>query len=138
MLDRELTVLARGALAPLWPTISTFLDSALQHSEGELSSDDIRTMVENEQAFILVVVVGGEIKAAGAVEITQYPRFKVANIIAVGGDCVFLKRSELEWLKMLCKDMNIRSVQTYCRPSMARLLNRLGMRDAYRVMRLDT
>lgn len=134
----RLRVLAAESVDGYWPIVSGFLDSALQHSEGELNADDIRTLVDAGRAFILLIVEGDEIKAAGAVEITEYPRFRVANIIAVGGNCVFLKRSELEWLKMVVKDMGCKSLQTYCRPSMARLLARLGMREAYRVMRLDT
>ncbi|MCT9125412.1 hypothetical protein [Cupriavidus gilardii] len=135
--DRKLIVLAHEALDAHWPIVGSYLDAALEHSEDELTADDIREMVRREQAFVLVVIDGGEILAAGAVEIVQYPRYKAANIIAVGGRQVFLRRSELDWLQMVARDMGCKKLQTYCRPSMARLLGRLGMREAYRVMRCD-
>ncbi|WP_354686689.1 hypothetical protein [Cupriavidus necator] len=136
--DRRLTVLAPASLDACWPVVGGFLNDALAHSEGELTADDIREMVKAERAFVLVVIESGEIIAAGAVEINEYPRYRVANIIAVGGQRVFLRRSELDWLRMVVRDMGCAKLQTYCRPSMARLLERLGMREAYRVMRLDT
>lgn len=135
--DRKLTVLAPEALDVCWPVVGGFLDSALSHSEGELNAEDVRQMVKAGHAFVLVIVRAGEILAAGAVEVTQYPRYKVANIIAVGGKRVFLRRDEFQWLCRVARDMGCAKVQTYCRPSMARLLERLGMRQAYRVMRAD-
>lgn len=135
--DRQLTVLSPMAIDATWHTVGGFLDLALEHGEHELTADDIRQMVKREQAFILVVVQGGQIIAAGAVEITQYPRYKVANIIAVGGGRVFLRKEELQWLCMVARDMGCAKLQTYCRPAMARLLGKLGMREAYRVMRCD-
>jgi hypothetical protein len=137
MPDRQLTVLAPASLDACWPVVGGFLAAALAHSEGELTAADVREMVEAGRAFVLVVVEGGEIIAAGAVEISEYPRYKVATIIAVGGKRVFLRRSELDWLRMVARDMGCAKVQTYCRPSMARLLEKLGMREAYRVMRCD-
>ena len=135
--DRELTVLAPASLDACWPTIRPLLDGALAHSEGEITAEHVREMVAGGNAFVLVIVEGGEILAAGAVEIAKYPRYKVANIIAVGGRRVFLRREELGWLRMVARDMGCAKVQTYCRPSMARLLERLGMREGYRVMRCD-
>lgn len=135
--DRQLTVLAPASIDAMWPTVGALIDKALAHSEGELSADDIRAMVKAGTAFVLVIVRGGEILAAGAVEIAQYPRFRVANIIAVGGEHVFLRRSELDWVCKVARDMGCEKIQTYCRPSMARLLGKLGMREAYRVMRAD-
>lgn len=137
MPDRQLTVLAPESLDSVWPIVGDYLDKALGHSEDELNAEDIRQMVRAGQAFMLVVVQAGEILAAGAVEISQYPRYKVANIIAVGGKRVFLRRDELAWLCRVARDMGCAKVQTYCRPSMARLLGKLGMREAYRVMRCD-
>lgn len=137
MPDRQLTVLAPESLDSAWPVVGDFLDQALEHGEGELNAEGIRQMVRSGQAFILVVVQDGVILAAGAVEISQYPRYKVANIIAVGGTRVFLQRDELAWLCKVARDMGCTKVQTYCRPSMARLLGKLGMREAYRVMRCD-
>lgn len=134
----RLHVLARAAAEENWPVLAGLLDDALSHGEGELSADDIRQMVRDERVYLLVVIENGQILAAGAVEIVVYPRFKVANIIAVGGKRVFLRREELAWVAMVARDMGCAKVQTYCRPSMARLLGKLGMREAYRVMRLDT
>lgn len=135
--DRKLTVLAPEALDAYWPIVGDLLDRALTHSEDELSAEDIRGMVRRAVAFILVIVIDGRIRAAGAVEIVQYPRYKVASIIAVGGDKVFLRRDEFAWVCQVARDMGCAKVQTYCRPSMARLLGKLGMREAYRVMRCD-
>ena len=137
MPDRRLTVLVPESLDATWPVVGSLLDSAMSHSEGELNAEDVRQMVEDGHAFVLVIVQAGEIVAAGAVEVVGYPRYKVANIIAVGGKRVFLRRDEFQWLCMVARDMGCTKVQTYCRPSMARLLERLGMREAYRVMRCD-
>lgn len=137
MPDRQLTVLAPESLDAAWPVVGDFLDKALEHSEGEIGAEDIRQMVRKGHAFILVVVQDGSILAAGAVEIVQYPRYKAANMIAVGGNRVFLRADELTWVCRVARDMGCTKVQTYCRPSMARLLERLGMREAYRVMRCD-
>lgn len=137
MPDRELTVLAPASLDAAWGVVGPFLDEALAHSEGEISAEDVRRMVRDGQAFILVVVQSGVIIAAGAVEIVYYPRYKSANIIAVGGDQAFLRANELAWVCRVARDMGCTKVQTFCRPSMARLLVKLGMREAYRLMRCD-
>lgn len=125
------------SLDAAWPVVGGYLTTALQHSEGELCAEDIRKMVKDGHAFILVVVQNGSILAAGAVEIVHYPRYKAANIIAVGGKRVFLRADELAWVCKVARDMGCKQVQTFCRPSMARLLGKLGMREAYRVMRCD-
>ncbi|SOY79928.1 hypothetical protein CBM2599_A120493 [Cupriavidus taiwanensis] len=135
--DRRLTVLTGAALDAAWQVVAPLLDKALAHSEAELTSTDIRDLAAQGLAFVLVIMRDNDVLAAGAFEIVQYPRYKAANIIAVGGRRVFLRRDELAWLQMLARDMGCVKVQTYCRPSMARLLERLGMREAYRVMRCD-
>lgn len=137
MPNRELNVLAPMSLDAAWPVVGAYLGKALRHAEGELGPEDIRQMVKDGHAFILVVVQGGEIVAAGAVEIVHYPRYKAANIIAVGGKHVFLQADELAWVCRVARDMGCSKVQTFCRPSMARLLGKLGMREAYRLMRCD-
>lgn len=137
MSHRELTVLEPRSLDAAWPVIGPYLDKALSHSEGEICAEDVRQMVRDGQAFVLVVVAGGAILAAGAVEIVRYPRYKAANIIAVGGKRVFLRADELAWVCRLARDMGCTKLQTFCRPSMARLLGKLGMREAYRLMRCD-
>lgn len=134
----RLHVMARAAADESWPLLAPLFESALSHGEGELSTDDIRELVRDERAFVLIAVDKGQMLAAAAVEIVAYPRFKVANIIATGGNRVFLRREELAWVGQIARDMGCAKVQTYCRPSMARLLGKLGMREAYRVMRLDT
>jgi len=125
------------SLDAAWPIVGAYLEMALRHSEDELGAEDIRQMVKDANAFILVVVIDAEIVAAGAVEIVRYPRYKAANIIAVGGKQVFLKRAELDWVRKVARDMGCTKLQTFCRPSMARLLGKLGMREAYRMMRCD-
>lgn len=132
--DRQLTVIS----ADFEPeAVRRLLDLALSHCEGELSAADVLDLVGQQRAFLLGVIEHGALKAAGAVEIIEYPRYRVANIIAVGGSGVFLRRDELQWLKTLVKDMGCAKLQTYCRGSVARWLARLGMHESYRVMRLD-
>lgn len=126
------------ALDQIWGIVASFVERALKHSDGELTTDQVRLLLTQRFAHLFVGVRSEVIVGAMVVEFKQYPNYRVANIIAVGGDDMWLDRDMFDRFRTWAKNRGATKIETSCRPAIARLLEtRCGMHQQYITMRAD-
>lgn len=69
----------------LWRFADPYVRRALDHTFGELSSDDLKTMCMNKHAQLWMAQKGDRIIGAGTTMIVDYPQMKVCRIITLAG-----------------------------------------------------
>ena len=126
----------------LWAVAAPLLERCVRHSvRGEYSVDDIRAMVE-EQAAVVVLVSedkGAPPVLAVAAEVVPYVSgLVVGNIMALGG---WRLRDAYPLFKPLCEYLRrcgCTVVECSCSPAMERFLKQLWpWKESYRVLRLE-
>ncbi|TSP11436.1 hypothetical protein [Cupriavidus campinensis] len=137
MPDRKLINFDASKLDAIWPEVSPMLAAALECGDGELDLSQLRMMVANRQAMLILVMENDRIVGVGAVEFIQYPNYRVANFIATGGKQMLISRQEIDQVRLFMKDMGASKMQGFCPDSVARLWERRGARKAYNLMRWD-
>jgi len=112
--------------AQTWLKVEKFFVSALKHSHGDYTIDQIRMFVNIGQWLLIVAVDdAGELHGAATASFINYPNDRVGFITAVGGKFI----SSKEIFKDLCEIMKSRGatkIQGMGRPSIVRLWHRLG------------
>ena len=135
--DRKLINFDATRLDVVWPEVAPMLSAALKCGDGELDLSQLRLMVANRQALLILVMEGDQIVGCGAVEFVQYPNYRVANFIATGGKQMMISRQEVDQVRVFMKEMGASKRQGVCPDSVARLWERRGARKAYNLMRWD-
>lgn len=124
-----------------WPHVLSYLEKAVPFCEGEIDTSQMRMLVASGRASLFIAASDRpSVLGAAVVETIQYPNFRVANVVAIGGSSRYKLFNEDLWRQFSSqlKSMGYSKIQGYCRPSMARLLRKVvGARDAYIVSRLD-
>jgi hypothetical protein len=68
-----------------WPRVEPLLRRAQETSEGELELVDVFDRIQNETMFLSVMGKGSQLVLACVVQVVNYHRFKVLEIVYVGG-----------------------------------------------------
>lgn len=135
--DRKLINFDAAQLDVVWPEVAPMLAAALECGDGEIDLSQLRMMVANRQALLILVMEGDRIAGVGAVEFIQYPNYRVANFIATGGKQMMISRQEVDQVRAFMREMGASKMQGFCPDSVARLWERRGARKAYNLMRWD-
>lgn len=119
-----------------WPKIKGYLEEALKYCD-ELDLSQLRMLIARGDADAFVVFKNETLCGCFVSETVQYPNYRVANVIAAGGKMIcnpeFWKVFS-PWLKSL----GYSKVQCYCRPSVARMINRIdGFKTTHFIVRSD-
>jgi hypothetical protein len=117
----------------IWPKVCKFLESALEHSGGEYTADQLKVyLVQGSQS--LLVADDGEIKGAATVQFIDYPNDRVAFITSIGGRLITgneMFSQLIEW----CRLNGCTKVQGAARESVERLWRqRFGFSERYRIV----
>ena len=111
-----------------WPLVSEFIADALEQGEGpkDYNSDHIRMFLSSGQ-WVLLVAVDDEavIQGAATISLMNYPMSRIAFITAIGGKFVINKETAIQ-LRALLTQYGATKIQAFVRPSMERLLTRVG------------
>jgi hypothetical protein len=124
-------------LDPVWPKVRGYVERALKHSAGELDASQVRLLLTQRMAHLFVGTRGGEIVGCMVVEFNTFPNFRVANIITVAGDDMWLDRAGFDSFRQWAKAKGCSKIEASCRASVARLFQRCGMHQQYITMRAD-
>lgn len=120
-----------------WEEIGSLLSKCIDYCHGEFNIDDILTMVDRREAFILALECNGETVLAAACEIIVLPRKRVMNVIALGGkDLDVLHLRFWDKISEIAKTVEADAVRGAVRPSMQRYFMRLAPNDftAYAIL----
>lgn len=74
-----------------WRFAGPLLERAMAHHPF-MDADDIRVIIERDQATLVLVLDEAKVRGALVLEVVQYPRCRVANLIAVAGEFGSLRK----------------------------------------------
>jgi len=116
-----------------WHLIEKYIVSSQQYGGGDYSSEHVKVYLTTGQ-WMLVVAVDDNNVIHGAMTITfnNYPNHRVAFITATGGKGIITKDA-LKQLKEILKGLGATRIRSAVRPSMERLLYRVGFFKRYTI-----
>lgn len=123
----QLRVLRPDEVSRRWDEISGFLDMGSEFGHGDFVIDDIKVLVDEGKAFIVVLEDGGRMILASACEVISYPRRSVMNVMAIGGSGLDVMFGEF-WSQVadMGRILGVDAVRGSVRPSMQRYCKRIA------------
>ena len=117
----------------VWPMVEEFLSSALEHSKGDYTLDQVKTLVAMGNWTLLVAVDDNGVQGAATVDFFNRPNDRVAFVTSIGGRLVSSPDS-VEQLKRLLGSLGATCIEGAARESIARLWSRYGFEEKYRIV----
>lgn len=112
----------------LWPAVEPFARAALQ-VHPFLEAQDLLAILLRGGAHLFVCEQDGRVIGFGALEVIQYPRRRVANVLAAGGEVGLLsatRDSFLDITRQWAREQGADALEVTGRPGWARVLRRQG------------
>ena len=116
-----------------WGKVDKFIASALAHSKGDYTVEQVRSLVTQGQWELLVAVEEGVIHGAATINFYNRPNDRVAFITAIGGKLVSNKDT-FEELRAFAKSKGATVIEGAARESIARLWKRYGFEEKHRIV----
>ena len=117
----------------VWPVVEGFIASALDHSKGDYTLDQVKTLVAMGNWTLLVAVDDNGVQGAATVDFFNRPNDRVAFVTSIGGRLVSSPDS-VEQLKNLLGSLGATCIEGAARESIARLCSRYGFEEKYRIV----
>jgi hypothetical protein len=120
-------------ISQTWDLIEKYIVESQQYGGGDYSSEHVKVYLTSGQ-WLLIVAVDEQNVIHGAMTITfnNYPNHRVAFITATGGKGIITKNS-LQQLREILKSFGATKIRAAVRPSMERLLHRVGFYKRYTI-----
>ena len=120
-------------ISQTWDLIEKYIVESQQYGGGDYSSEHVKVYLTSGQ-WVLIVAVDEQNVIHGAMTITfnNYPNHRVAFITATGGKGIITKNS-LQQLREILKRFGATKIWEAVRPSMERLLHRVGFYKRYTI-----
>jgi hypothetical protein len=116
-----------------WDKVDKFIASALAHSKGDYTVEQVKSLVTQGQWELLVAVEEGVIHGAATINFYNRPNDRVAFITTIGGKLVSNKDT-FEELRAFAKSKGATVIEGAARESIARLWKRYGFEEKYRIV----
>lgn len=125
----------RKYLDQAWPTAEGLLSVAIGCNHGEATLDQVKSQIAYGGADLLLWYEGEACLGAAVIEFVQHPNVRVAHISYIGGrgivrDDVFAELSN--W----CRQQGASEIRALCDESHARLFERTGFYEIYRMVKV--
>ena len=117
----------------IWGKVESFIASALEHCKGEYSVEHVQAYVTSGQWLLLVATEGEEICGAATVNFFNRPKDRVAFITMIGGKLISNHDTFLQ-LKAILVALGATTIEGAARESIARLWERYGFEEKYRIL----
>jgi len=115
--------------AQMWPRIEKYVQSAMKHSQGDYTIDQIRLLVNTGQWLLMVAIdEQGEVHGAATSSFLNYPNSRVAFITFIGGKLIS-NQETFKQMSDILKQHGATKIQGMARPSIARLWKRYGFQE---------
>jgi hypothetical protein len=117
-----------------WDKVEGFISSALEYADGDYTTDQVRTLVTLGQWSLIVAVSDdGEIQGAATVSFVNRPSDRVAFVTTISGNLISSVET-FQQLKDYAKSMGATAIEGAARESIARLWQRYGFKEKYRIV----
>jgi len=117
----------------VWPMVEGFIVAALEHSRGDYTLEQVKTLVAMGNWTLLVAVDDNGIQGAATVDFFNRPSNRVAFLTTIGGRLISSPET-FEQLKALLKGLGATCIEGAVRDSMARLCLRYGFEEKYQIV----
>lgn len=117
----------------VWPMVEGFISSALEHSQGDYTLEQVKTLVAMGNWTLVVAVDNNGVQGAATVDFFNRPNDRVAFITSIGGHLVSSADS-VEQLKNLLGSFGATCIEGAARQSIARLWSRYGFEEKYQIV----
>lgn len=133
-MDYNIRGIPSQAVDGLWRFAEPYIKRALDHTYGELSTDDIQKFCSNGDMQLWMISRGTRVVGAGSTQIVCYPQMKVCRIVTLAG-------SEFgEWmdiahmnLELWAESMGCDAMEAYVRKGFVPKLGQIGYKHRYSV-----
>jgi len=135
-MDQVVIVLANKLLANYWPQFKERVDSALAHSLGELTAEDVlsRAAKDTVQVWGVYDKRMQELYAVAVTEVVTYEQYSALRVITLGGYKMELWASDLDRVfQRFCREQNLVKIEAVGRKGLERRLRQLAFRPVYTV-----
>jgi hypothetical protein len=108
----------------VWDHVERYIDNAMFHSGGEISSEHIKQyLVQGSQTLLIAVDENNIIHGCTVIEWNNYPNERIAFVIAIGGRMI-INKELWHQLERWAIDNGATMIRGAVRPSMMRLLSK--------------
>lgn len=130
-----LQVVPTNYAAQVWPSVEAFFDGTQKHDIGNNTIEQMRMQVLTGNWTMIVCLVGEVITGAFLLSFINHPNSRVAFITCCGGKAV-TSRDCFVQLKTIAESMGATKIQACARPSVVRMLRRVGFEQITAVVEL--
>lgn len=117
-----------------WPLVEPYISSALEHSHGEYTPDQVKVYLANGQWVLYVAVDDSNtVRGAGTVCYSNRPNDRVAFVTTIGGK-LFTSQDTWRQFVALTKAQGATQIEGAARESIARLWKRYGFETKYSIV----
>ena len=117
----------------VWHLVEGFISTALEHSQGDYTLEQVKTLVTMGNWTLLVVVDDNRVHGAVTVDFYNRPNDRVAFLTTISGRLISSPET-FEQLKILLKGFGATCIEGAARESVARLWSRYGFKEKYRIV----
>lgn len=122
-----------GHIHQVWPLVEGYMASALEHAKDDYTLESVKVLLVTGQWLLLVAVDEEGVRGAAAVSFTSRPHDRVAFITLIGGKLIS-SADTFEQLKSLLRSLGATCIEGAARESIARLWQRYGFEEKYRIV----
>ncbi len=115
-----------------WGHVEPHLASALEHSQGDITIDQLRADLGQNRVALYWAVDDGKVIGAAAVTFQNQRNARVAFVVAIGGRWIASKELAQQFFALL-KSAGATRVSGVGRDSIVRLWERYGLRKKYTI-----
>ena len=117
-----------------WDKVEGFISSALEYADGDYTIDQVRVLVTQGQWALLIAVDDERsIQGAATINFANRPSDRVAFVTTISGNLISSAET-FEQLKDYAKSMGATAIEGAVRESIARLWQRYGFKEKYRIV----
>jgi len=117
----------------VWPQVEKFIDAALAYQD-DYTLEHVKVYVTNGSWVLLVAIdAAGEIHGASTVQFYNRPNDRVAFVVTIGGRLI-TNQDTFHQLSSLLKAFGATAIEGAARESIARMWQRYGFKEKYRVV----
>ena len=124
-------------LPQVWPVAAPLLQKAIDIDPNEVTLEQVEYAVRTGKTFLLIWEEPGEgITGAVTVDFIDYPRRRVAHVNLMGGKGI-VRDHVFEEAKQWMRSFGATTAQCWCKETLMRMYEKMGMQSAYHVMSID-
>lgn len=119
-----------------WRDGAHALSEACKWASREVTPDQLKMLFSRGERVLIGARENGQIKGWAAVGVQQLPNIRVLHVYSMAGSGI-INRATYALLSQYAAAHGCSSVRMACRPSMVRLMQRLGAKPLYQTLEME-